>query len=65
MMDHTSTKNFRAIRDGFNDWNIRINEMAEKIEHLEQTIAQLTNEIAANKQLIAAFTLQNIGPTKR
>ncbi len=64
-MDHTSVKNFRAIRDGFNDWNVRINEMAEKIEHLEQTIAQLTTEIATNKQLISAFTLQNIGPTKK
>jgi archaellum component FlaC len=64
-MDHTSTKNFRAIREGFGDWNKRINEMAEKIDRLEQTVAQLTNEIAASKQLISVISSQNIGPTQR
>jgi len=64
-MDHTSTKNFRAIREGFGDWNKRINEMSEKIDRLEQTVAQLTNEIAASKQLISVISSQNIGPTQR
>lgn len=63
-MDHTSTKNFRAIREGLQDWNKKINDMAEKINRLEQTVAQLTNEIAMNKQLISAITSQNIGSTK-
>ena len=64
-MDHTSNKNFKVIREGFAEWDGRINELRERCDRMEKSMQIMLADIQNTKQVMALMTHQrgNIGST--